>query len=897
MKTNLKSILNRMLTLSLVITLAFSLTNSVYAVQEPGNNGEMAQTYESSAWTESLVDLYQLDWYENPSRPVLKGEFMLVQLRVIQAALERQGLTTLSGQSESLNFKDNNTLTEPVQEEAKILKSLGILSGTPDGYMALTNPIKRSEAAKVIAGFNNKIFKINSLQSPKVFIDTRSHWSEKNISIAYQISLLNGMSKTACKPDESLTLEQTMQILENEIGYGGIRRVDVAKAMSDTFKVTLNADLSNNLILKNAYVKYEDKMNTYGFYKMYNNLSAKSDEAVTKAEAIKIALSVTLNTDTLDGYSEEDEEYPNAVWVSYAKTIGVTKEDINITNYKDQATYIDVISYFEACKVLLKKDLQVNSVEVYLSDMATYQVEEQLAIKDMVANKIIYLMGDQLNAHDYIFKGQLNELAVNFAQHYNTMVDEGEQINNEPEKMPSNAGLFPYILTNIDNSIYEKPGFLRNDKASMTAKDLYAVRKETFPQAQYVSEEFFKDILNIDYQTITVESFKKSLSRHMIFPPNDKSIEAYVKYVKANEVIIKGSAQFQSPVFYFDGVTFRTRLKLDFEVIHSITRENLLYTDLNDASISIINKKKKYDIFADYYLTSTTENGKLYIDKHPLYDAVLDKENCGITKKLEYKLNKTSAYPGDSFAIFVSNTDSAEDFSVMAPFYSSSIRFYKHEDGFMGLVPIYAWSTPGKYQIKVTNTQTKLLTTLDVEILSKAFDVQYLKMPISTSTMNTTDNSAKDQVYFDAARANPVQEKLWEGPFIQPAKGRITTEYNATRYTNDNPIPSRHLAIDLANTVGTPILASNRGKVVLAKKLIVTGNTIVIDHGLGVFTSSYHLSEIQVKEGDLVAKGSVIGKMGSTGYSTGSHLHFAIWKDGTFLNPWTFFKEDPIEFN
>ncbi|MDF2595731.1 MAG: uncharacterized protein K0R69_2072 [Clostridia bacterium] len=272
------------------------------------------------------------------------------------------------------------------------------------------------------------------------------------------------------------------------------------------------------------------------------------------------------------------------------------------------------------------------------------------------------------------------------------------------------------------------------------------------------------------------------------------------------------------------------------------------------------------------------------------------KENSGIVEALEVRLNETSVYPGDSFAIFISNTDLAENFSVSAPFYNKPIQCYKQEEGFVGLIPVEAWSAPGKYQIQVSDTRTKGLTTLDVNILPKTFDVQYLKVSKSTAAIATTNNSDKDQVYFDAARANPIQEKLWKGAFVQPAKGRITTDYCATRYTNDNPTPSRHLAIDIANSTGTSIVASNNGKVVLAKKLIVTGNTVVIDHGWGVFTSYFHLSKISAKEKDFVTKGNIIGEIGSTGYSTGPHLHFAIWKDGTFLNPWTFFEKDPIEF-
>ncbi|PKM94155.1 MAG: M23 family peptidase [Firmicutes bacterium HGW-Firmicutes-1] len=263
---------------------------------------------------------------------------------------------------------------------------------------------------------------------------------------------------------------------------------------------------------------------------------------------------------------------------------------------------------------------------------------------------------------------------------------------------------------------------------------------------------------------------------------------------------------------------------------------------------------------------------------------------------ISYELNQTTAYPGDSFAILVTDVKETESFTVTAPFYNEELHFYPYEEGFIGIIPIYAWTTPGQYTILASNSRDELVITLNVEILAKEFDVQYLKVKGSTAAINTSDNSANDQVYFDAARANPIQEKLWDGPFIQPTDGKISTDYCATRYTNDNPTPSRHLAIDIANQTGTPIVASNHGKVVLAKELIITGNTIVIDHGLGIFTSSFHLSEIDVKEGTLVAKGDVIGKMGSTGYSTGPHLHFAIWKDGTFLNPWTFFEKDPVEF-
>lgn len=291
---------------------------------------------------------------------------------------------------------------------------------------------------------------------------------------------------------------------------------------------------------------------------------------------------------------------------------------------------------------------------------------------------------------------------------------------------------------------------------------------------------------------------------------------------------------------------------------------------------------------------TNNENSKLPSVLQGKVSSMLSSEP--ITQPIFFKLNDLTAYPGDCLCLYIANASNEEQFSVDVPFYDKTLTYFPYNEGYIGIIPIYAWLTAGKYQITTTDLLSQSTSTIDIEILPKTFDVQYLKVKESTAAVYTDDNAAKDQVYFDAARANPILEKLWEGSFIQPAEGEITTDYNATRYTNDNPTPSRHLAIDIANSEGTTIKASNSGKVVLARELIVTGNSVVIDHGMGIFTSSFHMNEIDVEEGTYVTKGDPIGKMGSTGYSTGSHLHFAIWKEGTFLNPWYFFENDPVKF-
>ncbi len=304
-------------------------------------------------------------------------------------------------------------------------------------------------------------------------------------------------------------------------------------------------------------------------------------------------------------------------------------------------------------------------------------------------------------------------------------------------------------------------------------------------------------------------------------------------------------------------------------------------------------------------LISPTIEGAYTIELTCTWNESVDRNFSGSTvlsffasldKPTSFLLNQTSAYPGDTFAIFASYANEGDTFTVNASFHDKPINFYPYEEGYIGFIPIYAWLEPGTYQIDASTAGSDFTETFEVEILPKEFDVQHLIVTESTAAIMTNDNAAKDQVHIDRSRSNPVQEKLWEGAFVQPAIGRLTTDYNSTRYTNDNPTPSRHLALDIANIIGTSILAANNGKVTLSMELITTGNTLVIDHGMGIFTTYLHLNELLVNEGDIVSKGDLIAKMGTTGYSTGSHLHFSVWKDGTFLNPWTFFSYDPANF-
>jgi murein DD-endopeptidase MepM/ murein hydrolase activator NlpD len=131
-----------------------------------------------------------------------------------------------------------------------------------------------------------------------------------------------------------------------------------------------------------------------------------------------------------------------------------------------------------------------------------------------------------------------------------------------------------------------------------------------------------------------------------------------------------------------------------------------------------------------------------------------------------------------------------------------------------------------------------------------------------------------------------TQRWYGDGPFIIPSEGEANDNFGERRIFNNQP-RSPHSGVDISAPQGAPVKASNSGMVVLAKNLYFAGNTVIIDHGLGVFTSYLHFSKILVKLGDQVRKGDIIGEIGATGRVTGSHLHWGVKVSGSRVDPFS----------
>ena len=208
-------------------------------------------------------------------------------------------------------------------------------------------------------------------------------------------------------------------------------------------------------------------------------------------------------------------------------------------------------------------------------------------------------------------------------------------------------------------------------------------------------------------------------------------------------------------------------------------------------------------------------------------------------------------------------------------------------------VPVGFAQTPGTYIIDVGINGHSYAGV--VEVGEREYGEQHMTMSSATASSTVGASNANsdytEKVKSTFFTAEPT--RYWEGTFIQPVEGRISTQFGLYRYTEyadgTKRAVTRHTGVDIAVPEGTPVPASNAGKAVYAGDVIITGGTVVIDHGGGLKTYCFHLSSVDCKAGDIVKQGDIIGKVGSTGYATGPHLHFEVKIGEYSISPWELF--------
>lgn len=279
----------------------------------------------------------------------------------------------------------------------------------------------------------------------------------------------------------------------------------------------------------------------------------------------------------------------------------------------------------------------------------------------------------------------------------------------------------------------------------------------------------------------------------------------------------------------------------------------------------------------------------------PLFLSILFLSGTAFAKQKEVSL-KVGWFPrkveqGDIYVVNVLVAKGAR--SLTGEFQGKALSFYKVKKGrlFRTLIGIDMETDPGTYQLVISaksRSGKAVRGRYRIRIKKRDFGEQRITLP---EEMVELDEDTLKQVEEEGEKVKEIwtkerSDRIWRGKFIKPLDGEIISPFGVRRILNDLP-RNPHSGVDLEAGMGEDIRSSNAGIVVFAGELYFSGETVIVDHGRGLYTMYFHLSRIDVEEGQRVKKGEILGLAGSTGRSTGPHLHWGVRLHDARVDPFS----------
>jgi murein DD-endopeptidase MepM/ murein hydrolase activator NlpD len=250
-------------------------------------------------------------------------------------------------------------------------------------------------------------------------------------------------------------------------------------------------------------------------------------------------------------------------------------------------------------------------------------------------------------------------------------------------------------------------------------------------------------------------------------------------------------------------------------------------------------------------------------------------------------LSAQTGGPGDIVRLDVMCGCDATDTS--AAIFGRPVHLTRIGDRWQGLIGIDLDVRPGTYPIDVAVTpagSAAIASTQKLTVIDRKYPVRRLRVapnfvdPPASELARIQQDAAALQAIFEAA----VSPRQWQGAFQAPVSDPPNSSFGA-RSVYNGQARSPHSGTDFSAKAGTPVTAPASGTVALARPLYFTGNTVVLDHGLGLYSVLAHLQELGVKEGDRITRGQVVGLVGGTGRVTAPHLHWSVRLNNARVDP------------
>ena len=238
----------------------------------------------------------------------------------------------------------------------------------------------------------------------------------------------------------------------------------------------------------------------------------------------------------------------------------------------------------------------------------------------------------------------------------------------------------------------------------------------------------------------------------------------------------------------------------------------------------------------------------------------------------------------------------ATEAQVSGNFLGIELSFAADETGHnhLAFTGIPRYTDPGLHLLALEVDAGSQLTSLRwlLPVDAGIFGREAVKLPAEDQESLDRETENAELALLQQAASVNRPGRWFNGLLLRPADGRITSRFGTLRSYNGGPYDRLHNGVDFAAGTGAPVRAVADGLVVLSADLNVRGQSIMLDHGLGVYSGYWHLSAMDVEVGEFVRAGDAIGAVGNSGRSTGSHLHWELWVNGTPVDPLPWLRAD-----